>query len=162
MTREWTDWRDNKRLFGYIQIFSISIQAHSESYKIIQSHSNWFHYGYFIPIKGNILKVSHFLLSFPKYRSYSLIIKGDNFVIRGVSNFSTKTLRRRNSSKEICHMMAYAKDSNFSAFSIKSKLTCYALKFRFFCTNWCSSNALKFEFLAYASTWQISFEDFLH
>lgn len=79
MTREWTDWRDNKRLFGYIQIFSISIQAHSESYKIIQSHSNWFHYGYLIPIKGNILKVSRFLLSFPKYRSYSLIIKCDNF-----------------------------------------------------------------------------------
>ena len=44
--------------------------------------------------------------------------------------------------KEINHAMSNARNSYFSAFSNKSKLSCDALKFRFF--------ALKFEFLAFA------------
>ena len=44
----------------------------------------------------------------------------------------------KKSLKGIHHVMANARNSNFSAFSNQSKLSCDALKFRFF--------ALKFEF----------------
>ena len=72
-------------------------------------------------------------------RSYShflKILKMKNFRFKtheDISNFSAKK-----NSKEIYHVIAYARNSNFSAFSVQSKLSCDALKFSFF--------ALKFEF----------------
>ena len=48
------------------------------------------------------------------------------YKVRGVLNFSAKSIRRR-----ICHVKAYAWKVNFSALSIQSKLSCDALKFTF-------------------------------
>ena len=72
-------WRENgpideiisaySDIFKYFQYLFNLILNHSESFGFIQNRSKsfeFFQYGYFIPIKGNILIVSHFLFSFPK------------------------------------------------------------------------------------------------
>ena len=77
-------WRENGPIDEIISAYSDIFKYYQYLFRLIRNHTKLFKviridYGYLIPIKGNILKVSYFLLSFPKYRSYSLIIKCDNF-----------------------------------------------------------------------------------
>ena len=118
-------------------------------------------------------------------------------MLRGVSNFSAKSLRRRfvmwwhmHENQILVHLQI-VRFSNFIAFSNNCNQACPKFIFHDSLVNFSScshsessitrnswliivtfyrkwekikwlENALKFEFQAYAITWQISFEDFLH
>ena len=73
------------------------------------------------------LQLHLFILTYKIYLHLAIII--DFCLFTGGIKFKCK-----NSSKEIYHVMTYARNSIFSAFSNQSKLNCVALKFRFFCT----------------------------